>query len=97
MIKVTKTVIKPDSEVALYSIPEEHTTLIYSNQQEGKLQKIEVIKDGLQTKFVWKWDSIESFNTYKNTSIYQRTQIEREAYNLANGIVSTEEMEEVVD
>lgn len=97
MIKVTKTVIKPDSEVALYSIPEEHTTLIYSTQQEGKLQKIEVIKDGLQTKFVWKWDSIESFNTYKNTSIYQRTQIEREAYNLANGIVSTEEMEEVVD
>jgi len=97
MIKVTKTVIKPDSEIALYSIPEEHTTLIYSTQQEGKLQKIEVIKDGLQTKFVWKWDSIESFNTYKNTSIYQRTQIEREAYNLANGIISTEEMEELID
>jgi len=97
MIKVTKTIIKPDSEVALYSIPEDHTTLIYSTQQEGKLQKIEVIKDGLQTKFVWKWDSIESFNIYKNTSIYQRTQIEREAYNLANGIISTEEMEELID
>lgn len=97
MIKVTKTIIKPDSEVALYSIPEDHTTLIYSTQQEGKLQKIEVIKDGLQTKFVWKWDSIESFNTYKNTSIYQRTKIEREAYNLANGIISTEEMEELID
>jgi hypothetical protein len=97
MIKVTKTLIKPDSEIALYSLPEDLLNLMILNQQEGKLQKVEIIKEDLQTKFIWKWDSIDSFNDYKNNTTYKTIKLELEAYNLSKGIIYIEEIEEIND
>ena len=94
MIKVTRTIIKPNSEIDLYSLPAEHYNQITLNKQEGKLLNIKKIVDGLQTKYIWTWDSIDSFNEFKNNSTYK---IELEAYNLSKGIISTEEMEEISD
>lgn len=96
MIKVTRTTIKPDSKTKLYNIPDDLLRLVASKKEEGKLQTLETIQEGLQVKIIWNWDSLDSYNSYKSTSIYQAVKAARDAYNLANNITTSESIEEVL-
>jgi hypothetical protein len=92
MFKVIRWSIRPDTNIAFWSLTQEQQDKIKSTYDDtGKrLSKTtELLEDGLCQRVENIWDSGESYEEYKNE--FRDTWKERDIYNQEHGILSRRE------